>query len=116
MVQRDENCIALASNLFKKQSAIFLTMGVISQCQLIAAGNSLTSRNYKVKQILLCPFGVEYEHTGTFFGNALEVKDYVGQLFDGNLVFMTRGEGHSSGGTTGLTCKLPVINSGSFGF
>ena len=116
MVQRDENRIALASNLFKKQSAIFLTTGVVSQCQLIAAGNSLTSGNYKVKQILLCPFGVEYERAGAFFGNALEVKDYVGQLFDGNLVFMTRGEGHSSGGATGLTCKLPVINSGSFGF
>lgn len=116
MVQRDDNRIALASNLFKKQSAIFLTTGVVSQCQLIVPGNSLTSGNYKVKQILLCPFGVEYELAGAFFGNALEVKDYVGQLSDGNLVFMTRGEGHSSGGATGVTCKLPSIINGNSSF
>ena len=87
MVQHEADRIVLANNSFKKQAAIFLTTGVVSQCQLITPRNSLTSRNYKVKQILLCPFGIEYELTGALFGNALDVNDYVGQLFEGNLVF-----------------------------
>ena len=77
-------------------------------------GNSLTSGNYKVKLILLCPFGVEYELAGALFGNALDVNDYVGQLFEGNLVFLTRGEGYSSG-AAGVTCKLTVILNDSAG-
>jgi hypothetical protein len=105
MVQREADRVILASTVFKKQSAVFLTTGVVSYCQLIMPGNSLTTGGYKVKQLLLCPFGIEYERASAFIGGALEVNDYVGQLSDGNLVFVTRGETYSSG-QTGVTCKF----------
>ena len=106
-VQRDGDRVILANALFRKQSAVFLTTGVVSYCQLITPGNSLTTGNYKIKQILLCPFGVEYERASAFIGGALDIDDYVGQLSDGNLVFATRGEGFvGSTGFTGVTCEF----------
>ena len=106
MVQCDGDWVCLANPTFRKQSAVCLTTGVISYCQLIVPGNSLTTGNFKVKQILLCPFGIEYERISAFIGGALDVSDYVGQLSDGNLVFVTRGEGHGGSGMMGVTCKL----------
>ncbi|KAF8337238.1 hypothetical protein F5887DRAFT_1078363 [Amanita rubescens] len=81
-VQREADRVVLANAGFKKQSAVFLTTGVI----------------------LLCPFGVEYERAGAFIGGALDIDNYVGQLSDGNLVFVTRGENFVGGtGFTGVT-------------
>lgn len=107
MVQRENDRVILSNGSFKKQSAVFLTTGVVSYCQLIAPGNTLTTGNYKVKQILLCPFGIEYERASAFIGGALDVNDYVGQLSDGNLVFVTRGDTYSG---SGVTCKFSISN------
>ena len=66
----------------------------------------MTTGNYRVKHILLCPFGTEYERAGAFIGGALDVTKYVGQLYEGSLVFVTRGEGCDGSGFTGVTCKF----------
>ncbi|KAF8326446.1 hypothetical protein F5887DRAFT_925345 [Amanita rubescens] len=103
MVQRENDRVILANAQFKKQSAVFLTTGVVSYCQLIMPGNSLTTGNYKVKQILLCPFGVEYERASAFIGGALDISDYV--------VFVTRGESYGGSGQTGVTSPGPSTPS-----
>jgi hypothetical protein len=110
MVQHDGDRISLAHAHFKKQSAVCLMTGIVSYCQLIEPGISLTTGNYKVKQLLLCPFGIEYERAIAFIGGALDIAKYVGQLSKGNLVFVTRGDGHGGSGLTGLTCKFPCYD------
>ena len=77
MVQREGDRICLSDAHFKKQPAVCLTTGIVSYCQLIELGTTLTAGNYKLKQLLLCPFGIEYERAVAFIGGALDVTKYV---------------------------------------
>ncbi|KIL56183.1 hypothetical protein M378DRAFT_17305 [Amanita muscaria Koide BX008] len=92
-VLREGSRLVLKDDPFKKQTAVFLTTGIVQQCQLVQPCWGGTNGSYQVRCINLSPFSIEYERTMAMFGHAFGLDTFMGPLTDGNLVFGTRREG-----------------------
>jgi hypothetical protein len=95
LVMREGKHIVLANAENRHQTAVFLTMGIVSQCQIVSpTWNGNSSNASQVWRISVCPFTIEYQRTVSMIGNALDLghgtDSFLGPLSDGNLVFRTR--------------------------
>lgn len=101
LVMREGDHIILATGEHRWQTAVFLTTGIVSQCQLVEPGWTGSSNATQVRRIALCPFTIEYQHAIAFIGNALalgkDVDTFLGPLSDGNMVFGTRPKNNGGG-------------------
>jgi hypothetical protein len=86
----------VANSQTRRQTAVFLTTGIVSHCKLVSPGWGGSQNSHQVRRITLCPFTVEYQHTVAYIGNVLGVKLFVGALSNGSIVFSTRPEAAGS--------------------
>jgi hypothetical protein len=85
-----------------KNTAVFLTTGVVGHCYLVSGAKSIKG-NYNVKHIGLRPFAVEHQRAMALLGAGLKTDNIAGPLYDGLLVLQTRREMDTSDGNS-LTC------------
>ncbi|KAF8351717.1 hypothetical protein F5887DRAFT_912413 [Amanita rubescens] len=106
LVTRDGDRLLLstpAPQQGQRQTAVFLTAGIVSQCELVTPGWSGTSNSYQVRRIAVCPFSTEYQRAIAFIGNVMGTKMFLGALSDGNMIFGTRREGANVGSASPAT-------------
>jgi hypothetical protein len=91
LVMREGDRIVLANTENCCQMAVFLTTGIVSQCQIVNPGWTSSSNATQIRRIALCPFTTKYQRTVSMIGNALqlgeEVDSFLGPLSDGNMTF-----------------------------
>ena len=105
LVTREGDRLLISTAERRRQTAVFLTVGIVAQCELVSPGWGGTSNSYQVRRIAVCPFSTEYQRAIAFFGNILGTKMFVGALSDGNMIFGTRREA-SSGGSASRSSPL----------
>ncbi|KAF8713521.1 hypothetical protein AX14_012974 [Amanita brunnescens Koide BX004] len=96
IVNREGGRVLVANSQQHRQTAVFLTTGIVSLCELITPG---WQNSQQVRRISLCPFTIEYQRTIAYIGKVLGIKSFVGALSDGNIVFSMRPEGTGGPGT-----------------
>ena len=110
LVVREGDRIVLANMENRRQTAVFLTMGIISQCQLVVPGWSSSSNATQVQCIALCPFTIKYQRAVATIGTALQlgpqVDSFLGPLLDGNMVFGTRPQSTNGLVSTSITAFI----------
>jgi hypothetical protein len=95
--------------------AVFLTTGIVSECQLVTPGYFGNTSTYLGRRICICPLHIEYQRAAAFIGNSLKHKvSYLGPLFNGIISFSTRKDTGSAGGIMSPT--TPTRYPGSLGF
>ena len=103
---REGDRLLISNPQLRRQTAVFLTVGIVAQCELVTPGWGGTSNSYQVRRIAVCPFSTEYQLAIAFFGNVLGCKMFVGALADGNMIFGTRREATGSGSASMLSSPL----------
>ena len=109
LVVRENDRIVLANVENRRQTAVFLTMGVVSECHPVTPGYFGSMSTYLGRRICIYPLHIEYQRAAAFIGMALkhEVK-YTGPLFNGTISFSTRKDvGSGSGITSPSTLSHP---------
>ena len=93
LVMWEGDRLLLANTENCRQTAVFLTMGIVSQCQLVVPSWTTTGNGAQVHRMSLCPFTIKYQCTVAMIGNALQlgedVGSFIGPLSDGNMTFGT---------------------------
>jgi hypothetical protein len=88
----------------RKQNALFLTTGIVTECFLVKpTESSKASANAPpgalVRRIKVIPFCVEFERAAAYFGNFLDIQgtqEFGGPIYASGLAFTTRKEGTAS--------------------
>jgi hypothetical protein len=88
---RENDRIVLANTEGRRQTAVFLTTGVVSECNLVTPAYFGNTTTYMGRRICIYPFHTEYQRAVAYIGNTLKHRQsYLGLLFNGTLSFSTR--------------------------
>lgn len=88
---RENDRIVLANTEGRRQTAVFLTTGVVSECNLVTPAYFGNTTTYMGRRICIYPFHTEYQRAVAYIGNTLKHRQsYLGPLFNGTLSFSTR--------------------------
>ncbi|KAF8706958.1 hypothetical protein AX14_013751 [Amanita brunnescens Koide BX004] len=105
LVVREVDRIMLAN---RRQTAVFLTTGIVTECQLITPGYFGNTSTYLGRRICIYPFHTEHQRAAAYIGMALNhKKQYSGPLYNGALSFSTRKDTGSTSGVTSPTTARP---------
>jgi hypothetical protein len=92
LVAVNKNCLVLAGH--RAKNAVFLTSGLVAQCDLIVPGvNGYGTNSYRVKKIGIWPFAEEFEHLCSFMGECFKRSKLHTHIFADILSFATQKEG-----------------------
>ncbi|KAF8324384.1 hypothetical protein F5887DRAFT_1086609 [Amanita rubescens] len=97
LATRDGDRLVLSGPGNRRQNAVFLTTGVVNECQLITPGYFGTSSSYLARRITIYPLHTEHQRTAAFIGNLLNHETYLSTLYNGIMSFATRS---GNGGAT----------------
>jgi hypothetical protein len=78
-----------------QQNAVFISIGVVSTCNLIVPATGGFNQAYNVKNIAIYLFSQEYEHTISLIGTMYNKEQLFGPVVDGAITFSTRKEGNN---------------------
>jgi hypothetical protein len=112
LVVREVDRIMLAN---RRQTAVFLTTGIVTECQLITPGYFGNTSTYLGCRICIYPFHTEHQRAAAYIGMALNhKKQYSGPLYNGALSFSTRKDTGSTSGVTSPTTARPGCSALTF--